>query len=388
MTVKILSSSKTFNGVRYNTNKMETAKGELMDIRNFGMLEGLSSLRPEDYINYLKMISAQNPRVTSPQFHAVISCKGREFDKKELTSFAKQWLKEMGYAEQPYLIIFHKDTEHNHVHMVSTRVDKQGKTINNSFEKNRAVHAINKIMGVDEKQEAGQALQKALSYSFSTKAQFMLLLEAKGYTIKETDQTFQLIKFGKVQETISIELIENKIANQRKDQQRVFQIRAIIEKYKRIYSPQLNILSEPNKTSAKTKAVYTSPLASYLKQHLGLELCFHASGGKAPYGYTVIDHTGLQVFKGSEILGLRELIGNYQIHVEPITEKPNFQYQPNFGVNQTEEINNTHALENPIIMEKTNKPNNAYIPNFSLNTDQDDEKLKGKKRKRPTNPKR
>jgi hypothetical protein len=367
---------------------METAKGELMDIQNFGILEGLSSLRPEDYINYLKMVSAQNPRITSPQFHAVISCEGRQFDKTELTSFAKQWLKEMGYAQQPYLIIFHKDTEHNHVHMVSTRVDKDGKTINNSFEKNRAVHAINKIMGLDERQEAGLALQKALTYGFSTKAQFLLLLEAKGYTIKEADKTFQIIKFGKVQESIPIKLIENKIANRTKDPHRVFQIRAIMEKYKRIYDPRLITLPEPNKTGAISKAVYTSPLASYLKQHLGLELCFHASGDKAPYGYTVIDHTRLQVFKGSDILGLRELIGNNQIEVEPMIGKTNYQYQSDFGINLTDEINDTNNLENPKIMETTNKPNDTYIQTISLNTDQDDEKLKGKKRKRPTNPKR
>ena len=308
MTVKILSSSKTFNGVRYNTNKMETAKGELMRIENFGMLEGLANLRPEDYINYLKMISAQNKAVSSPQFHAVISCKNREHDKVALTAIAVKWLKKMGYEKQPYLIIFHKDTNNNHVHMVSTRIDKQGKTISNSFEKNRAVHAINKIMGLDEKLGAKQDLERALNYRFSTQAQFMMLLELKGYTLKAEGEQIQLIKYGKVQESVPISHIENKIISLEKNNNRITQIRAIIEKYRKSYSPQLELKPVHSKTASKSKVVYTSSLAGYLKDNMGLELLFHASGDKAPYGYTVIDHAGKNVYKGSDILPLKELL--------------------------------------------------------------------------------
>lgn len=308
MTVKILSSSKTFNGVRYNTNKMETAKGELMRIENFGMLEGLANLRPEDYINYLKMISAQNKAISSPQFHAVISCKNREHDKVALTAIAVKWLKEMGYEKQPYLIIFHKDTNNNHVHIVSTRIDKQGKTISNSFEKNRAVHAVNKIMGLDEKLGAKQDLERALNYRFSTKAQFMMLLELKGYTLKAEGEQMQVIKYGRVQESVPISQIENKIISLEKDNNRSTQIRAIIEKYKKSYSPLLELKPVHSKAASKSKAIYTSSLAGYLKDNMGLELLFHASGDKEPYGYTVIDHAGKNVFKGSDILPLKELL--------------------------------------------------------------------------------
>jgi hypothetical protein len=54
MIVKILSSSATFNGVSYNTNKVDRNKGELMKVANFGPLQGLSTLRPQDYINYFQ----------------------------------------------------------------------------------------------------------------------------------------------------------------------------------------------------------------------------------------------------------------------------------------------------------------------------------------------
>src|SRR5690606_29651000 len=121
MIVRILKKSETFKGVRYNTSKVEKNKGELMKVQNFGALQALNLLRPQDYRNYLEAISARNSRIKYPQFHVVISAKGRSHSKEELTITAEQWLKGMGYGEQPYLLIFHKDTSNNHIHIVSTR---------------------------------------------------------------------------------------------------------------------------------------------------------------------------------------------------------------------------------------------------------------------------
>src|ERR1700733_13158856 len=134
MIVRILSSAASFNGVSYNTDKIEKDRGELMKVANFGPLQGLDRLRPEDYRHYLKTLAVQNTRVKKPQFHAAISAKGKTYDKAALTEIATRWLVSMGYGEQPYLIIYHKDTGNNHVHVVSVRVDRNGKKISSGFE--------------------------------------------------------------------------------------------------------------------------------------------------------------------------------------------------------------------------------------------------------------
>ena len=41
---------------------------------------------------------------------------------------------------------------------------------------------------------------------------------------------------------------------------------------------------------------------------MGLILVYHASGDKPAYGYTIIDNAGKMVFKGSEIMPLKELL--------------------------------------------------------------------------------
>ena len=101
MIVRILSSSASFSGVTYNMTKVDRDKGELMMVANFGALQGLQNLRPEDYKNYLKSVSANNRAVKKPQFHAAISAEGKSYDKHALAEIAIQWLEKIGIKVEP-----------------------------------------------------------------------------------------------------------------------------------------------------------------------------------------------------------------------------------------------------------------------------------------------
>lgn len=308
MVVKILSSSATFSGVRYNTNKVDSGKGELMKVSGFGALNALGILKPEDYKNHLKAVSAANKRVSFPQFHATISTKGREHDKYALTQIATEWLKKMGYGDQPYLIIFHSDTANNHVHIVTTRIDRQGKKISSAFEKVRGSKHLNNILGLDEKHSAKQDIAKALTYSYSTKAQFMMILESQGYVLRETDGKLDVMKFGVQQGEVSLAAIEQHMRKQ-DHSARIKQLKAVFHKYAAQYDTALvpNKIALPGAYAKITKG-FTSEFSDYLKRTLGLELIYHASGDKPPYGYTIIDHATKMVVKGGEVLSLKELL--------------------------------------------------------------------------------
>jgi hypothetical protein len=280
MIVKIFPASASFSGISYNTNKMEKNKGELMKVANFGPLQGLGTLRPEDYVNYLEMLSARNKNVKEPQFHATISAKGKSHDKNELTGIAMAWLDKMGYAEQPYLIVFHNDTDNNHVHLVTTRINRQGKKISSAFEHNRAIQNLNQVMGLNETETARQDLGKALGYRFGTKAQFLMILESQGYHLKEADGNLTLIKFGRQQAQVPLVTVLEKAKQYQPDSARRNQLKALF---------------------------YRHPEA-YLKDKLGIKLLFHGKPGKAPYGYSVIDHATKTVWKGGDIMALAELL--------------------------------------------------------------------------------
>jgi hypothetical protein len=313
MVVKILSSAASFKGVSYNTTKVDRGKGELMKVSGFGPVEALESPRPEDYKNYLQTLSKRNTRVKAPQFHAVISAKGKEYDKVALTAIATEWLATMGYEKQPYLIVYHNDTDNAHVHMVSARIDKNGKKISDSFENNRAVHNLNKVLGLDEQHSAKQDIVNALTYNFSTKAQFLMILESKGYAIRGNE----VIKFGKVQELLEPLLIGQQIAKYIPATNRKMQLKALFHKYARVYDTTLN----PGRSGS-----FTSEFSKYLKEKHGLVLLFHAKDGKPPYGYSILDHSGKGVFKGTEVVSLQQLLSvpagkTYIVEDEPTPER-------------------------------------------------------------------
>lgn len=376
MIVKILSKSATFKGVKYNTSKVEKDKGELMKVQNFGVLQAIPHLRPQDYINYLEAISSRNKNVKFPQLHAVISCKGKEKGKEELTALAENWLKGMGYAENPYLLIFHKDTKNNHIHIVSTRVGPDGKKISDSFEKLRAYEVLHQVMNHDERNKVSQDIQKALSYQFSTRAQFIMILEAKGYTLSPSELGYKVCKYGKELNSVSFTDVDERMLAYERNTDRIYQLRAIIEKYRSQYSAEIyQKKADLPGQSKRNSTAYSSLLAEMLAEKFGVQILFHAKDSKLPYGYSIIDHSQKMVFKGGDIMPLKEFI---QVPGLPVIQSsvPENTSQDKGSEFKSETGLADHAdIEHPFSQ-------GLFELNLNIAGDVDDEAVHGRKRTR------
>lgn len=157
-------------------------------------------------------------------------------------------------------------------------------------------------MGEDQKLAMDANLKKALGYSFSTRAQFMMLLEAQGYALTLKADTYAISKFGGKLGTVPLITVDNRIAERQKDKTRVAQLRAIIQRYAKTCDPTLNVADK----------VYRSELADLLQEKFGIQVLFHGSEGRQPHGYTLIDHAGKSVYKGGEIMPLAEFTASNQ----------------------------------------------------------------------------
>jgi len=312
MLAKILNSSSSFNGVSYNTKKTEKDLGELMKVENFGYLQNIPNLMPEEYKNYLKAYSSINSEVKEKQFHAMISCAGREYDKYELTKIADAYMKEMGYSQNPYMVIFHKDTNNNHVHVVSSRIQPNGLKIPDSLEYLKSASAIQKIMRTDIKHDTAETIKRALTFNLSNLHQFKLLLEQKGFRASNDESKIILRKFDSIQGEIQMQEVNKKIEQYKPDKKRIAQVRKIIEKYKKTYSSEIRPVFEPSKSKELKQIGYISDLADKLKR-VGLDVVFHGKNGLPPHGYTIIDSKGNTVFKGGEIMALKEFIKKQEL---------------------------------------------------------------------------
>jgi len=301
MIAKILKATTGFSGVLYSELKVDKGGATFCGAFNFPFQS--QDADTDKYIAYMEQLaSCANKPVKNLQFHAIISTKGKEHDIVFLIGISQKWMERMGYGNQPYLIYFHGDTNNNHVHIVSCRIDIKGNSIPAYMEGRRAGIAIRELMNENLKNTAVADINDVLqNYSFSTEAQFKLVLEQRGWKIRTSNNIINLIKFFNQGEVDLIE-VKEKAKIYKQNIARIKQLRAIFNKY---------------------GGLQTEELQNTMRNKFGVDVVFHKSQGHTkPYGYTVIDHDSKTVFKGSEILSIDKLINpvSRDKHIEIVTQ--------------------------------------------------------------------
>lgn len=307
---KIMKAAASFHGIEYNEKKQKQGTASLIHFENFGHLHlGNEKISEDEFKKYLFQHSKRNERVKKPQFHAILSCKGNFYTHEQLKEHGLQIMKQLGYEGNPMIVYEHRDTNNNHIHIVTSRVDTKGKKINHDFEGRRANQIINNLLCLDTMQEYSKHIAAVLQYNFSTIAQMALLMENLGYDVNVKETEIFFYKHGMAQGSVNKNEMQNKIESDAVNKLSTAFIKAIIYKYQKEYSPVLALKNMPVYSTEKRK--FESDLTNFLKSRFGLEFVFFTGKDKEkPYGYTCIDHTNKAVYKGSEIMKMEELINS------------------------------------------------------------------------------
>lgn len=296
MIITILPSSANFHAIAYNEMKVEKGVATLLEAQNILGLRP-ESFTPEKLRQYFLDYSSRNTHIHNAQFHVAVSCKGDEYTHEQLLDIAHRYLKEMGYAEegQPLLVYAHHDTDNNHIHIVTSRVAPDGHKIDHNHEKRRSRAATLKIMeeytGQKQEPEVNDIAKDALSYRYTSKAQFCAIMESLGFDCKDDDEKplVHLYRGGEELGTIQVQLImQHALKENRPDNRRRQQLRAILQKYRNLSA---------NKEE----------LAAHMKKKFGISLVF-VGKSDTPYGYIVVDHKNKAVYKGGEFLSIKDLL--------------------------------------------------------------------------------
>lgn len=154
-----ITSGKDVNGViMYNENKVIRGEAELIK-SNHVITHNLKSKKAG-----FEPHNILNKNTINVVFHASLSVAiGVKFSDENFTKAAEIYMEEMGYKDQPYLVYKHNDTDHPHIHIVSSRVNKDGKKINDSLERSRSQKALDKIINLYQLPKVARRKKRAWS---------------------------------------------------------------------------------------------------------------------------------------------------------------------------------------------------------------------------------
>ena len=144
MVANIRSGSSPGGALRYNKEKVDKDEAEVLLWQK--MLEPYDKCGRldidacmESFMPYLEA----NRRTTNTVFHASLNPSPEDrLTDEQLRKIACEYMERMGYGEQPYIVFKHKDISREHLHIVSLRVDEQGRKLPHDFEARRSMEIL------------------------------------------------------------------------------------------------------------------------------------------------------------------------------------------------------------------------------------------------------
>ena len=331
MVAKISIGKSLYGALAYNGEKINEDKGKLL-ATNKVYNDGSGNVDIRKAMEYFSRYMPEGIRTEKPVMH--ISLNPHPDDRltdTDLQDIAREYLEKLGFGNQPYIVFKHSDIARQHLHIVTIRVDENGRCISdrNNFYRSKAItrelekkyglhtaerqagHLESPLQKVDAtagnvKKQVGNVV-KTLNkqYRFQTIGEYRALLSLFNVTVEETQGSvrgreyhglvysatdddgnkvgnpFKSSLFGK---EVGYEAMLKKFARSKQE----IKDRLLAVKTKR------TILSVMGKTYDKAKFV------SELKRQ-GIDTVFrHTEEGRI-YGSTFIDHRTGCVLNGSRM---------------------------------------------------------------------------------------
>lgn len=139
MVPKVNSGANVYGVLQYNRIKVEADQGEVLYMQGIPeRSDGRFGI--EECTEAFGYYTALNPRVRKPVVHFSLNPSPEDrLSKEQLTQLAATFMERMGYGRQPYVVFLHEDIARRHMHIVSVRVDEQGRKIDHNNELRRAM---------------------------------------------------------------------------------------------------------------------------------------------------------------------------------------------------------------------------------------------------------
>lgn len=362
MIAKIGRGRNLFGALAYNQLKVDNENGELLLMNkmietkdgNYTVAQLVKSFEPYLFAN-------KNTEKMALHISLNPDPKDQVPDEKFI-QIAQDYMNEMGFGEQPFVVFKHTDISRTHIHIVSIGVDEMGKKISDKFEKRKSMKICREI---ERKYKLSSVADKKLNqkeqifspvdyqegdiksqmasvirhipnyYQFQTMGEYNALLSLYNIGSEKVDkiengilkngllyfalndqgekvsQPFKASLFGK---DAGLRVLDIHFLNSNK-----LKLTSVHETLKAALRLAMN--TQPNESEFKSKL-----------QDMGISTVVRRNASGRIYGMTFIDHHSKSVWNGSR-LG-KEFSANA------------FHQYWNGGVESKEEVNSKHEKYN------------------------------------------
>ena len=138
MIAKISSTENLGGALGYNFKKV--GKGEASILLAAELYQNNdSNYTMEVVLADMESLIPEKCRTKKTVFHCSLNPHPDDkISDEQLVQVAREYMEALGYGKQPYIVFKHNDIAREHIHIISLRVDSEGKKINDKFEKRRS----------------------------------------------------------------------------------------------------------------------------------------------------------------------------------------------------------------------------------------------------------
>ena len=138
MIAKISATENLGGALGYNFKKVE--KGEASILLAQGLYQNKEgTYTMAEVFPDMQALIPEKCRTKKMVFHCSLNPHPDDkISDEQLVQVAREYMEALGYGNQPYIVFKHSDISHEHIHIVSLRVDSRGQKINDKFEKRRS----------------------------------------------------------------------------------------------------------------------------------------------------------------------------------------------------------------------------------------------------------
>ena len=331
MVAKITIGSGLFGAIKYNADKVNEGKGQLLDTNKI-FNDGTGKVDIAQALHDFERHMPLQMRTEKPVIH--VSLNPHPDDRltdKELTEMAHEYMQRMGYGNQPYMVYKHEDIDRHHLHIISVRVDEQGKRINSDFTHKRSLAIVqdferrynlhkcekrenrqqNPLLPVnpdtgDIKKQVGNTVKAVFrDYQFQTIGELRALLSLYNLTVEEVRGNAKGEDYNGLVYSV-IDANGNKVGNPFKSS--LFGKTVGYEALQRKAAFSKKNIKEKNLTDPTRKTLEYALRRTYDKDELvqmlktkGIDCVFRYTDEGRLYGATFIDHRTHCVLNGSRM---------------------------------------------------------------------------------------